>query len=343
MGLIIDTFRRSGPALRLLCLLALLAALFGVFVGGKLFGPLGLRSMAFQLPELGLLSLAMMVALLSGGLDLSIIATANLAALVMASVLTVTPADLSTLASGVWQFGAVGAGFLAALSVGLLNGWLIAYLRVSPILATLGTMTFVKGVAIGLTHGSVISGFPASIVFIGNGSVLGVPMPLILFLATAVPLTVLLDRTPLGLTIAMIGSNQRAVRYSVIDTRAAQMRVYLLSSFLAAMAGFVMMARFDSANAAYGESYLLLTILACVLGGISPSGGFGSVTGLVIALAILQLISTACILLDFSQFITLSLWGGILILLGVLRRASPVVAALILAPRTTRKPAAQAE
>ena len=74
-----------------------------------------------------------------------------------------------------------------------------------------------------------------------------------------------------------------------------------------------MMARFDSANAAYGESYLLVTILACVLGGINPSGGFGRVGGLVIALVILQLISTACVLLNFSQFLTLALWGGILL------------------------------
>jgi hypothetical protein len=81
-----------------------------------------------------------------------------------------------------------------------------------------------------------------------------------------------------------------------------------------------MMARFDSANAAYGESYLLLTILAGVLGGISPMGGYGTVGGLVIALAILQLISTACILLDLSQFLTLSLWGGILLIVTFVTR-----------------------
>ncbi len=74
-----------------------------------------------------------------------------------------------------------------------------------------------------------------------------------------------------------------------------------------------MMARFNSANAAYGESYLLVTILACVLGGISPTGGFGRVGGLVLALVVLQLISTACVLLDFSQFLTLAVWGGILL------------------------------
>ena len=180
-------------------------------------------------------------------------------------------------------------------------------------LATLGSMAVVKGLAVGLTHGDVLSGFPPAIVFLGNGSVLGVPMPLVIFFAVALPLGILLTQTPLGVMIALVGSNERAVRFSGIDTRFVLLRVYVLSSVIASLAGLVMMARFTSANAAYGESYLLVTVLACVLGGINPMGGFGKVGGLVIALFILQLISTACILLGLSQFLTLSLWGGILI------------------------------
>jgi simple sugar transport system permease protein len=306
--------RRVGETnLRLLSLLAILAIVFGSLVGNRLFGELGLRSMASQLPELGLLSLAMMVALLSGGLDLSIIATANLSALTVAFVLTHPPPNLGGPGAGPLEVGAVLAGLGVAALVGVLNGTLIAYLRVSPILATLGTMTLVKGLAIGLTHGGVISGFPPAIVFIGNGSIVGVPMPIVIFAAVALPLGVLLSRTPFGLKVALAGSNERAVRYSGIDTRRLILGVYVVCSVIASLAGLVMMARFNSANAAYGESYLLVTILACVLGGISPTGGFGKVSGLVIALIILQLISTACVLLNLSQFLTLSLWGGILI------------------------------
>ena len=80
--------------------------------------------------------------------------------------------------------------------MGLINGFLVGYLRVSPILATLGTMTLVKGLAIGLTHGDVVSGFPAGIVFLGNGSLFGLPMPLILFGAVALLVGLLLTRTP---------------------------------------------------------------------------------------------------------------------------------------------------
>ncbi len=306
--------RALGPInLRLLGLLLALSILFAGTAGPQMFSAASLRSMAFQLPELGLLSLAMMVPLLSGGLDLSIIATANLSALTMAWVLTHGLPPEPGLAWALWQVSAVLAGMLVAAGVGLLNGYLIAYLRVSPILATLGTMTLVKGISVGLTHGGVVSGFPAPIVHLGHGTVAGVPVALLLFAVVAVPVGVWLSRSPLGLTIAMVGSNEQATRYSGVDTQRVLMRVYLTSALLAATAGLVMMARFDSANAAYGESYLLVTILAAVLGGVNPMGGFGRVTGLVIALVILQLISTAASMLDLSQFLTLSIWGATLI------------------------------
>ena len=305
---------------RLIALLVALLLVFGLLLGDRLFNPTSIRSMAFQLPELGILSLAMMVALLSGGLDLSIIATANLVALTMAYIITtMVPADPGLL-WGVWQIAALLAGLVVALAIGALNGFVIAYLGVSPILATLGSMTLIKGIAIGLTRGGILSSFPEPIVYIGNGSVFGIPVVVLIFVVAALVMSVVLGRTPFGQTLNMLGSNEAATRYSGVDTRRALVKVYMISSLLAAIAGVVMMARFNSANAAYGESYLLITILAAVLGGISPSGGFGKVGGLVLALVILQLISTAFNLLDFSQFLTLAIWGGTLIAVAAVAR-----------------------
>ena len=305
---------------RLIALLVALLLVFGLLLGDRLFNPTSIRSMAFQLPELGILSLAMMVALLSGGLDLSIIATANLVALTMAYIITsMVPADPGVL-WGVWQIVALLAGLVVALAIGALNGFVIAYLGVSPILATLGSMTLIKGIAIGLTRGGILSSFPEPIVFIGNGSVFGIPVVVLIFVVAALMMSVVLGRTPFGQTLNMLGSNEAATRYSGVDTRRALVKVYMISSLLAAIGGVVMMARFNSANAAYGESYLLITILAAVLGGISPSGGFGKVGGLVLALVILQLISTAFNLLDFSQFLTLAIWGGTLIAVAAVAR-----------------------
>jgi len=303
----------SGTIATLVLLLLALWAVFAIAIGDRFFSVNTLQSMAFQMPELGILSLAMMLALLSGGLNLSIIATANLAGLTIAFVLTRTiPGSEGITWVGV-QVLAIIAGFAVAALVGLVNGFVIAYLGVSPILATLGTMTLCKGLAIGLTHGNVISGFPEPIVFIGNGTVFGVPFALIVLALCALPVAVMLNATPFGAKVYMIGSNEKATRYSGVDTRAILLKLYVLSSLLAGVAAVVMLARFNSANAAYGESYLLVTILAAVLGGVDPFGGFGKVGGLMLALIILQVISSAFNLLNLSQFLTLAIWGGTLI------------------------------
>ena len=304
---------RGGTVPTLTLVLLALVGVFWLLLGDRIVGVGALQSMAFQLPELGILSLAMMVTLLSGGLNLSIIATANLCALTMAWVLTTQVPGAQGFMWGGWQVIAVLAGVAVALIVGLINGFVIAYLGVSPILATLGTMTMCKGLSIGLTRGNVISGFPEPIVFLGNGTLAGVPVALLIFLALCVPIAVLLNKSPFGHKIYMIGSSEKATRYSGVDTKRVLLGVYVLSSLLAVVAALVMMARFNSANAAYGESYLLVTILAAVLGGVDPFGGFGKVGGLVMALILLQVISSAFNLLDFSPFLTVAIWGVLII------------------------------
>ena len=312
---VLPRFLRGGTVPMLSLVLVALFAVFGLLLGERFFSVGSLQSMAFQLPELGILSLAMMVALLSGGLNLSIIATANLCALTMAWILTTHVPGAEGFMWVGWQAVAILAGVGVALVVGLVNGFVIAYLGVSPILATLGTMTMCKGLSIGLTRGNVISGFPEPIVFLGNGTLAGVPVALLIFAALCVPMAVLLGKSPFGHKIYMLGSSERATRYSGVDTRRVLLGVYVLSSLLAVVAALVMMARFNSANAAYGESYLLVTILAAVLGGVDPFGGFGKVGGLVMALILLQVISSAFNLLDFSPFLTLAIWG--VLILGV--------------------------
>jgi simple sugar transport system permease protein len=309
---------RGGAVPMLSLVLLALVGVFWLMLGDRMFGVGALQSMAFQLPELGILSLAMMVTLLSGGLNLSIIATANLCALTMAWVLTTHVPGAHGWMWGGWQVIALLAGAAVAALIGMINGFVIAYLGVSPILATLGTMTMCKGLSIGMTRGNVISGFPEPIVFLGNGSLVGIPVALIIFVGLCVPMAVLLNKTPFGYKIYMIGSSEKATRYSGVNTKRVLLGVYVLSSLLAFVAALVMMARFNSANAAYGESYLLVTILAAVLGGVDPFGGFGKVGGLMMALILLQVISSAFNLLDFSPFLTLAIWGALIIVVTAL-------------------------
>jgi simple sugar transport system permease protein len=299
----------------LVLLLVAVAVLFAIPLGERFVSLANLRSMALQMPELGILALAMMITLLSGGLNLAVVSTANLSALLMGYVLTAwMPAEASGLDIAGMTVVAVALGLALAAICGLISGVVIAYFGVSPILATLGTMILYKGIAIGFTRGGVVSGFPEPITFVANGAVFGIPMPLLVFFLCAIPVAVLLNRTPFGIGLYMIGSNEPATRYSGIDTKRLLVWTYTLSGLLCGVAGLVMMSRFNSANASYGESYLLVTILAAVLGGTDPFGGFGKVGGLVVALVILQVISSGFNLLGLSSHLALAIWGGILLL-----------------------------
>lgn len=271
-----------------------------------------LQSMAFQLPELGLLSMAMMITMLTGGINLSIIATANMAGIVTALLLT-SP-SLSSVPGAAVVALAIAAGLATAAVIGLLNGLLIAVLNVSPILATLGMMTLVDGLTIMITKGYVISGLPEAVRFIGNGTLAGIPFAAVLFLLAALLLSLVLNRTPLGFHIYMIGSNATASFFSGVNNRAVLLRTYLVSSLYAGVAALIMISRFNSAKSGYGSSYLLVTVLASVLGGVSAAGGFGRVSGLLIALVVLQIVSSGFNLLRVSAFFTVALWGFIIIL-----------------------------
>jgi simple sugar transport system permease protein len=304
----------------LLVMLAAVALLMTVLNGSQFMNLGNIQSMAYQLPELGILTLAMMVTMLTSGINLSIIATANLSGIIMAYILTSTPTPGSFGPGGLWlTVAAIFAGMLVSLMVGLFNGYLIAILEISPILATLGTMTLLTGFSVVLTRGYVLSGFPDVMLAIGNEDLLGVPIPFLILLACAAIISVILSQTPLGTRIYLIGSNPTACFYSGVNNRAVLIRTYVISGLLSGVAAIVMISRFNSAKADYGESYLLMTVLASVLGGVNAAGGFGRVSGLLLALIILQLISSGLNLMGVSNFLTIALWGTVLISVMVIQ------------------------
>jgi simple sugar transport system permease protein len=310
----IIAMRRDPTNAYLLVILAGLIGIFSLILSGKFFSIANLQSMAFQVPELGILSMAMMIALLSGGLNLAIIATANMAGIVAAAILThFIPEGASGAVPMLIMAVSVLAALAMALLIGLLNGWIIASLGVSPILATLGTMTLIQGLNVSLTKGYVISGFPAPILFIGNGVLFGIPVPVLIFAACALVVSLLLRRTAFGVSVYMMGSSEKATLFSGIHIRKMLFKIYALSGFLCGIAALVMISRFNSAKAGYASSYLLVTILAAVLGGVDPFGGFGKMMGLVLALLVLQVISSGLNLLGLSGHLPIALWGGILI------------------------------
>jgi simple sugar transport system permease protein len=129
----------------------------------------------------------------------------------------------------------------------------------------------------------------------------------------------LLTRTKLGFNTYMIGSNIEATRYSGISTRRVVVLVYTLSGAMCAVAGIIMMARFNSVRVGHGESYLLITVLACFLGGINPFGGFGRVLPVFVALIVLQLLSSGLNLMGANQHLATAVWGLLLVGVMILR------------------------
>jgi simple sugar transport system permease protein len=305
--------------LGLLGLLALTIIAFGVTTPH--FLSLGnFDSIGFQLPDLGLLTLAMLAPIIANGINLAIIATANLSGLTLAFILNI---------NGGPQAGVVPfvVGVVAALAVGGASGAamgvVIAYFGAHPILASLAMMIFLKGLGEFLTRGGDISGFPAFVGEIGHGVVLGIPISMLLFALAALLWHVLLARTRHGFAVAMIGSNPRASEYSGIAVKRSLTLVYALSGLMCALAGILMLTEFNSVRVGHGDALLLVTVLACFLGGVDPFGGFGRVAPVFLALLILQTLSSGLNLLGANQHLSTAVWGLFLIAVMVFRFAAP--------------------
>ncbi|MBP1872875.1 simple sugar transport system permease protein [Ensifer adhaerens] len=304
----------AGPGLALVAVILVFGLVSPQFLSAATFG-----SVAFQLPELGLLTLAMLLPILTGGLNLAVTFTANIAGLTLAWVLQANGgADAG---AGAFALGCILAIMVGAAS-GVVMGLVIAFTRAHPILVSLSMMIFLRGLGEFLTRGGDVSGFPAFIGPLGHGSIAGIPVPLIVFIICVLAWHLLLTRTKLGFNTYMIGSNLEATRYSGINTRKVIVLVYTLSGAMCAIAGIIMLARFNSVRIGHGESYLLITVLACFLGGVNPFGGFGRVIPVFVALVVLQLLSSGLNLIGANQHLATAVWGLLLVGVMVLRFAA---------------------
>ncbi|MES0004699.1 ABC transporter permease [Mesorhizobium sp. M0062] len=302
----------------LLLALTLVIAFFGS-LSPRFLSKATFESVAFQLPELGLLTLAMLMPIISGGINLAVTFTANLCGLTLAWVLQANGGpDASIYAFLLGSVLAVGVGTAS----GLVMGPVIAYTGAHPILVSLSVMIFLRGLGEFLTRGADISGFPEFIQPLGHGSIVGIPVPLLILLGAVIVWHVLMTRTRLGFSNYMVGSNIEATRYSGISTRRVIILIYALSGAMCALAGIIMMARFNSVRVGHGESYVLITVLACFLGGVNPFGGFGKVVSVFLALIVLQLLSSGLNLLGASQHLATAIWGIMLIGVMILRWAA---------------------
>jgi len=297
-----------------LAIFAILVVVLFSIASDNFLSVISFQSMGFQVAEVGLLSLAVMLSMLTGGIDLSIVSVANIAAIVAAQLFKSQQAAGATGGQAIAMTVAfMLVGIAAGTACGVLNGLIITKLRVTPILATLGTLQLLNGIAIIWTGGMAIYGMPDAFLNIGTGYVARIPFPVIILLIAAVATAVFVNRTGIGLRMKLVGANPTAARYSGLNNDRVLMMTYIASALLASIAGVLIAARSASANADYGASYVLLAIVIVVLGGVNYAGGSGTVTGVVLAAFVLQFVSSGFNQVGFNNFLYGIAQGCILI------------------------------
>jgi len=299
-------------------MIATIAAM-SVFLPDKFLRLANFQSMASQFPEYGLLALGIMLAMITGGIDLSVVSIANLSGVAGAMVLA-SHVKLQTLglAPGTVILIAVIAALAVSLLCGLINGLVITAVGVPAIIATLGTNALFMGIAIILTEGHGVRGFPEEFLFIGSGTLLEIPMPLIMFVVVASLISLMLNKSSQGFQMYMLGSSPVVSRFSGINNNMVLIKTYLLSGLLAGISAIIIISRVNSMRPGYGYAYLLLGVLIVILGGTNPEGGRGGVLGLAMAIVILQVLQSGLNILSFSPFFKKFIWGLILILVMVI-------------------------
>lgn len=244
--------------------------------------------------------------ILTGGIDLSvgsIVAVSGVVAVIAA--IAGVPAPV-----------AVVIGMAVGGACGLANGVLTAYLALAPFIVTLGTMTFLRGLAYTITNGQPIVSSDLNFKDLGNGYLLGIPIPVIAMVAVFLVAWFVLERTRYGRHVYAVGGNAQAARLAGVQVNRIILSVYVVAGICAGLAGVIFSARVISAQPTAGTGYELDAIAAVVLGGTSLVGGRGRIVGTLIGAVILGVLTTGLILLNV-QFFTQLLIKGVVIILAV--------------------------
>ena len=312
----IRSLMQKDQNLTRLCIVFLAVFIICTVLKGTLFLSVNnFQSMGKQFPEFGLLAIAMAFTLYTAGIDLSVVAIANLSAVLVAKALPllVTPeTDAGTVTA------IILCVFLIALLFGTLcgalNGLLIGGIGITPILATLGTQALFMGCAVVLTGGSTLGGLPPEIAKGMAAKPLGIPVPFLIFAVFAAAAAFIMERTTLGYKLRMLGTSVKASAFTGFSNVRLYIANYMLSGLLSAAAGIIMLGRFNSAKADYGASYVMEAILIAVLGGVDPYGGKGNMKGVIVAILIVQMISSWLNMYEsISNFYRQIIWGALLI------------------------------
>lgn len=254
-----------------------------------------------------IISVGMTFVILIGGIDLSV-------GSVVALVSVLTGQFMVTI--GLNPAVSVLLALLAGVAVGYVNGIINAFGGLPSFVVTLGMLAVARGLALGITGGSTISGFPEAFLFLGQGQFLGIPIPIYVAAFVAVTAHIVLSRTTFGRHVYFVGSNEEAAKLSGIRVRRIKVAVFVIASTLAAVSGIIETARLSVGQPAAGSGYELVAIGAAVIGGASLFGGVGGILGTALGTTLLLLIQNALILLGISPYWQ-QVFSGVIIVAAV--------------------------
>ena len=273
-----------------------------------------ITNVARQSVYLILVSLGQMLALVTGGFDLSvgtsIALTSVISATVMVALATVFP-------DSVWLVIALGtlAGFGAALLIGAVNGLGVAQFGVSPFIMTLGMQSVGAGMALFITGGVPIGNLPYAFGdFFGFGTIFGMPVPVLIAIVAIVGMWVLMNRTRIGARLYAVGGNIKAANLSGINTKRTLFLAYVICALLASLAGILLTARVESGETNLGGTIALESIAAAVIAGVSLRGGIGRVESVVLGAFFIVLLQNGMNLMQIGSYMQMVLLGSLLVL-----------------------------
>jgi ribose transport system permease protein len=246
---------------------------------------------------IGISAFGEILVIITAGIDLSVGSTMALAGMLAAMAMT---------SWGLPAVPGVIIGLLTGAIIGLLNGLLISKAKLPPFIATLGLMSIARGICYGVAKGQPVRGLPKEFNLLGQYDLpvfgFGVPLPVIVMFVLAVIMSLFLTRTVWGYRIYALGGNEQAAGLSGINTGRIKLLVYTLCGLLTALGGLLMTARLGVAAPTAALGYELDVIAAVVIGGTSLAGGEGTILGVLIGAAIMQVLRNGLVLLGFDPY-----------------------------------------
>jgi ribose/xylose/arabinose/galactoside ABC-type transport system permease subunit len=311
LGRLLGHHPDTGLLLSTLAMLAVLILVFS-FTAERFFSQAVMINVLTQMSIYVIAGVGMTIVLTSGGIDISIGSIIGLVATIMGILMM----DM-----GMPAIVAILAAFVAGATCGAFNGFLVAYVKVPPIIVTLGTLTFFRGLAYLLGDGKVYMRFPDPLPWIGDGRLFGLPVPVYIAALTVIWGQFFLGSTRMGRRITAVGGNEEAARLAGIDVVRTKLWTYVIMGILTGLTTIVIVARQDAAQAVMGFGIELHVIAAVILGGTSLFGGRGLVLGTVLGALILGVLNTGLLLSGVVQFWQLVALGLLLIAVVAVRMA----------------------